>query len=87
MRDITLGFLYRKTAGLFSIHTRYWSFHLLPRPKSWVWGYAAEDYDQCMDYYGFGPLFLVAVPAWDVDEFEKALEVFREQQSKEHPDG
>lgn len=28
----------------------------------WVWGRATEQYDHCLEYFGFGPLFLVCWP-------------------------
>jgi hypothetical protein len=58
-----IDFFY-KSAGLVSIHTDKWSFHLFPAPSHWKgWGWSVEEYDMCLDYFGLGPFALfVKIP-------------------------
>jgi hypothetical protein len=46
--------------------TDQWSLHLgLFNPTVWVFGRATSRHDLCMEYFGFGPLFLLcADPGW-----------------------
>ncbi len=55
-----VSFFYRH-AGLVSVFIRErWAVHLLPRPTHWKWGHSVDPYVLCMDYWGLGPLLLIA---------------------------
>ncbi len=55
-----LTFFYRR-AGLVSLCSiGNWAIHLFPSRKHWKWGHSVEEYQQCLDYWGLGPLLLVA---------------------------
>jgi hypothetical protein len=60
-----LSFFY-KHAGLITLHSQEkWAFHLFPSWKHWKWGHSFDSwlmrcYGFKLDYWGLGPLFLVA---------------------------
>jgi len=49
-----------RDAGLVSLHTNYGSVHLGVYPGHWIWGHEFEEYDCVLEYWGLGPLFLLA---------------------------
>lgn len=51
---------WRLSAGLIRVVYGKWHLHLGVHPNHWTWGHKVEEYDQCADYWGAGPIFLVA---------------------------
>lgn len=58
-KKVEFDFLYRY-AGLVTVHCGNWAFHLLPLRRYWVWGFKVEPVTKLIDFWGAGPLFLVA---------------------------
>ena len=47
-------------AGLVSVELgEKWFLHLGVGRNHWFWGHKVEEYDSILDYWGFGPLFLL----------------------------
>lgn len=49
-----------RNAGLVSFMSDGVCVHLFPSYRHWVWLRDTEDYDMCLEYFGLGPLLLVA---------------------------
>lgn len=56
-----ISFGWKHHAGLVCLLIGRFAVHVGVKRRHWVWGYKAEEYDHVLDYYGFGPVFLVAV--------------------------
>lgn len=59
-RDFAIEFFWFKRCGLISISWGVWALHLGVQPSHWRFGHSIESYDSCIDYWGLGPIFLLA---------------------------
>ncbi len=59
-RDLGVGLsILWKHAGLLTLWVGDWSIHFALPPSHWKLGHSIEEYDQCLDYWGLGPLVLL----------------------------
>ena len=58
--NIKLRFGWEKNAGMVALHLNNVSIHFGVHSDHWMFGRETEEYDRCLEYFGLGPLLLIA---------------------------
>lgn len=53
-------FGWKYNAGLICFSFRKVSIHIVVAKDCWHWGRDTEEYEACLEYFGLGPLLLIA---------------------------